>query len=70
MLLVWRLPAFHRRTLRESAGKRKQEVWKNSQEQEAVLREQVEKIQNGKRGIRGLKASVGQECCISSRGAY
>ena len=41
-------------------GKRKQEAQKESQEQEAVVREQ--------RRIRGLKARVGREYCISIEG--
>ena len=49
-------------------GKRKQEVKRNSQKHEAVKRVQREKIQSGRKRIRGLKVRVGCECCISRRG--
>ena len=42
-----------------------QEAQKDSQEQEAVVREHREKTQNGQKGIRGLKARVELEYCIS-----
>ena len=66
VLLARRLPAFHRRTLREE--KRKHEGKRNSQEYETVVRMQREKIQSGRKGIRGSKVRVGCECCIGRRG--
>ena len=33
-----------------------------------MAREQREKIQNGQKGIRGLKARVGWKCCIGRKG--
>ena len=49
MLLARRPPAFHLRTLRELGGKRKQEVKRNSQEHEEMVRVQREKIQIGRK---------------------
>ena len=51
----------------ERVKKRKQEIKRNSQEPETVVRMQKEKIQSGRKRIRGLKAGVGCECCISRR---
>ena len=48
-------------------GKRK-EVKRNNQEHETVVRMQREKIQSGRKKIRGFKARVGCECCISRSG--
>ena len=69
MLLAWRplsIPLKNPKGVRME--KKKQEVKKNSQEHEAVLRAQREKIQMGRKRIRGLKARVGRECSISRGG--
>ena len=49
-------------------GKRKQEVKRNSQEHEAVVRVQREKIQSGRKKDKSLKVRMGCKCCISRRG--
>ena len=68
VLLAWRPPAFHSRILRESGGgKRKQEVWRNSQEHEAVVRVQWEKILSGRKGDRRFEDKGKRECCIRRR---
>ena len=53
---------------RVSKEKRKQEVKRNNQEHQAVVRVQREKIRSGRKRIRGLKARVACECCVGRRG--
>ena len=48
--------------------KKKQEVKRNSQEHEAVVRVQERRYRVGGKRIRGLKARMGCKCCISRRG--
>ena len=48
-------------------GKKKHEVKRNSQEHEAVVRVQKEKIQSRRKRIRILNARLGCECCTNRR---
>ena len=49
-------------------GKRKQEVKRNSQEHEALVKAQREKRRSGRRKDKRFEGEVGWECCISRRG--
>ena len=49
-------------------GKRKQEVNRNSQEHEGVVKKQREKIQIGRKKNKRFEGKGGVKCCISRRG--
>ena len=73
---VYKFSAFGSETpsipLKNSDGvreeKRKQELKGNSQEHEAVVREQRENIRSWRRGIRGLKVRVGRSVALTGGG--
>ena len=57
--------------LKNPEGVRGEEVagsWRDTQEQEAVVKEHREKINMGERVIRDLKVRAGRKCCIGKRG--
>ena len=60
MLLAWRPPGIPlKNPKRVMEGKRKQEVKRNSQEHEAVVRVQKEKIQSGRKKDKNFESEGG-----------
>ena len=68
MLQAQRRPAVHYRTMKESEKKRKQEVYRDSQEHDMVVRVQKKKIQSGRKRNKRFDGEGGVKVLHQQRG--